>query len=137
MKNSTSHRQHQHGTKSSPRGSSPAGDPAPVSPWELYRRLGRTHAPACVGETPEHFALNRDWMINELEILAIDCDRAWSYIARPGSNVMLGMTQVARSMAKHSMILAFLRDEPPADQAPSDRFDQSNWWDAWKQESGS
>ncbi len=52
----------------------------------------------------------------ELHALALDCDRARSYLAKPGCNVDLGTAQLARSMAKRSEILRFLRN----DRCPSD-----------------
>ncbi len=133
MKNSTKQHRDHRGTKSSLRGSSSIGQPTLPNTWELDRKLDRTRAAERPEERTEHFALNRDWMINELQVLASDCDRAWCYIAKPGSNVILGMTQVARAMAKHSMILGFLKEDSLPDQAASKGCRESDWWDAWKQ----
>ena len=108
MKNSSSHRLRNYGTKSSPRRSSqPAGygfsRPAPA-------KGNRGRPKSSAGRCPEPFAPSRDWLSKELHALAIDDDRARSYLAKPGCNVVLGTAQRARVLFKRFCILSLVRE---------------------------
>ena len=60
---------------------------------------------------PESRTRARDPLLLELHALDRDCDRADSYLCRPGCNVLLGLAHLSRTMAKRSRILGFLRDD--------------------------
>src|SRR5262249_34560168 len=51
------------------------------------------------GERPVLFTLSMDWLFLELHALALDNDRARSYLSRPGCNTVLGEAQLSRAMA--------------------------------------
>ncbi len=77
----------------------------------------RTAFPAEQRQRPKPLVRNRDRLLIELHELALDSDRARSYLGTPGCNVVLGQVQLSRTMAKRSRILQFLREgAPPADR---------------------
>ena len=109
MKNANSPNVRNRGTKSSPRRLSRPSDHGfsrPASPREIPRP-SRLRA----GPSAEPFAPDPAWVFLELHALALDHDRARSYLAKPGCNVVLGMAHLARTMAKRSRILRCLRDD--------------------------
>lgn len=109
MKNPNSQDVRNRRTKSSPRGSfQPAGHGflRPSAPREIPR-----HGKVPAGASPDPFAPDPAWVFLELHALALDHERVRSYLAKPGCNVALGMAHLARTMAKRSRILRFLRDD--------------------------
>ncbi len=116
MKNSSSRRVPNRGTKASSRGfSEPAGHgfSRPLPPRGT-RRCSEPRA----WKNLEPFTINPVWVFLELQALALDDERARSYLARPGCNVGLGMAHRARTMVKRARILRFLRDDRPANDDP-------------------
>jgi hypothetical protein len=116
MKNANSPNVRNRETKLSPcRSSRPSdhGFSRPASPCGIPRP-SKFRAGASAGP----FAPNPAWVFLELCALALDHDRARLYLAKPGCNVVLGMAHLARTMAKRSRILRFLRD----DRGPTGRL---------------
>jgi hypothetical protein len=59
---------------------------------------------------PQTSAPSLGWLLLELHALALDSERARTYLARPGCNILLGQAQLSRTLVKRSRILRFLRE---------------------------
>jgi hypothetical protein len=109
MKNPISRNARTHGPRKSLCGSSPVpghGFSRPSAPREDPR-----HPRPTAGTSPDPFAPDPMAILLELHALAVDDERARSYLAKPGCNVALGMAHRARTMVKRSLILRLLLDD--------------------------